>query len=79
MFKNFEKFTYSSEENFPKESCTIQNKRESNVRMLEENKAVLFETTEENEQKKIARLREYGKQINNKKSGYENREEKRKQ
>jgi len=49
------------------------------VRMLEENKAVLFETTEENEQKKIARLREYGKQINNKKSGYENREEKRKQ
>lgn len=31
MFKNFENFIYSSEDKFPKESCTIQNKRESNV------------------------------------------------
>lgn len=28
---NFENFTYSSMENFPKEECTIQNANESNV------------------------------------------------
>lgn len=30
-FRNFENFTYSSESNFPKEECVIQNERESDV------------------------------------------------
>ena len=31
MFKNFENFTYSSEENFPKNECVFQDERESDV------------------------------------------------
>lgn len=31
MFRNFENFTYSSMDNFPKEECTIQNENETNV------------------------------------------------
>lgn len=31
MFKNFNNFTYSSEDNFPKDECVIQNEREPEV------------------------------------------------
>lgn len=31
MFKNFENFIYSSEKNFPKDSCTVQDEKEKDV------------------------------------------------
>lgn len=33
MFKNFENFIYSSEENFPKNECTVPYKEENQKRI----------------------------------------------
>lgn len=42
MFENFDSFIYASEENFPKDECTIQNARESDVFESEKIYLVLY-------------------------------------
>lgn len=59
MFANFENFTYSSTENFPRYECLIQNKREPDAYESERFYQVLYINTEFPRDKMITYARPY--------------------
>lgn len=59
MFKNFENFTYSSMDNFPKEKCTIQSEEEPNVFDAETVYQVLYIDIRFSREKMITYARPY--------------------